>query len=201
VQAPRERGITRGQLALERGITREQLDANAAFLVVVSRGFGSVSSLKVMETVFIRLNDGWNAEPNAPDAKVVVEGRDVLLHFDLNPFRFPQFHEGQRGHLRFTDAWRYRMGATNDEGWYRGQSRFSSVAPAWGEFYEVAGDLLLKPCPSDWQCITEEPGLRLRHFLFYLRDVTFECDARDYKLYLGSPIHAVPFQGAPSRHD
>jgi hypothetical protein len=77
------------------------------------------------------------------------------------------------------------LGATNDEGWYRGQCRFSRLAPSWGEFYEVAGDLLLSKCPNDWRYVSQEPGRALRHFLFYLRDETFECDARAYALDLG----------------
>lgn len=143
-----------------------------------------------VKTVFTKLNEGWNAEPNAPDANVVVDGADVLLYFDLNPFQFPQFEEGQRAHLRFEDAWRYRLGATNDEGWYHGQCRFSRLAPAWGEFYEVVGDLLLSKCPDDWRYVAPKPGEKLRHFLFYLRDDTFECDARAYRLDLGCPREA-----------
>lgn len=143
-------------------------------------------------TTFTKLNDGWNAEPNAPDAAVVVEGTDVLLYFDLNPFQFPQFGEGQRAHLRFVDASRYRLGATNDEGWYRGQCRFSRLVPAWGDFYEVVGDLLLGQCPDDWRYVTRGPTENPRHFLFYLRDHTFECDARKYNLDLGTINDAVP---------
>jgi hypothetical protein len=137
-------------------------------------------------TTFVKLNEGWNAEPNAPDARVTVEDHDVLLDFRLNPWQFPRFHEEQRGRIRFTNAWRYRLGSTNDEGWYRGQCRFSGVAPAWGEFYEVAGDLRLKECPDDWQPVANPMGLPRRHFLFYLRDETFECDALDYVLELPS---------------
>ncbi len=63
-----------------------------------------------------------------------------------------------------------------------GQCRFSREAPAWGEFYEVLGDRKLEQCPSDWQRVGEsrEPG---RHFLFYLRDGTFECEADDWTLH------------------
>src|SRR5262245_63583583 len=85
------------------------------------------------ETAFWKLNRDWNAEPNAPDPVVRVDGADLILEFTLNPWQFPQFAEGQRAHIRFRDAWRYRIGSVNDEGWYRGQCRFSSVAPAWGE--------------------------------------------------------------------
>ena len=62
-----------------------------------------------------------------------------------------------------------------------GQCRFSKVAPAWGEFYEVFGDLRLERCPSDWHEVGR-PQPSGRHFLFYLRDSTFECDADDWSL-------------------
>jgi hypothetical protein len=130
-------------------------------------------------TTFQQLNEGWNAEPNAPEPRVRLEGKDLILWFLLNTFQFPQFALDDVGVLRFTGCQRYRLGPTNDEGWYSGQCRFSKIAPGWGEFYEVSGDLRLDKCPNDWIQLdkSEEP---LRHFLFYLRDETFECDASDW---------------------
>jgi hypothetical protein len=130
-----------------------------------------------MSTRFIKLNDDWNAEPNAPAPAIAPSGNDVVLEFRLNPFQFTQFSEGDRGRLVFRDCWRYRLGVTNDEGWYLGQCRFSKAAPAWGEFYEILGDLKLESSPDDWVVLGAEPHAPARHFLFYLRDQTFECDA------------------------
>ena len=129
-----------------------------------------------MNTVFTKLNVDWNAEPNAPDPHVMPDGSTVRLQFFLNPFQFPQFAEEDIGTLRFENCWRYRLGSTNDEGWYRGQCRFSQIAPAWGEYYEVTGDLLIDRAPNDW-VVLAPPQPNSRHFLFYLRDETFECDA------------------------
>ena len=137
-------------------------------------------------TSFLKLNEGWNAEPNAPDPRVHIDGTDVVLEFDLNPYRFPEFAVEQRASLRFAAAWRYRLGSTNDEGWYRGQCRFSGLAPAWGEFYEVTGDLLLNAASLNWEHVAQNPDGAMRHFLFYLRDSTFECDARGYSLDLNA---------------
>ena len=133
-----------------------------------------------MATVFTKLNEGWNAEPNAPDPHAAVAGPDVTLNFLASPFQFPKFPAGQILRLRFKDASRFRLGGTNDEGWYRGQCRFSGIAPAWGEFYEVTGDLELSQCPDDWIVVSDNPIAGLRHFLFYLRDETFECTAADW---------------------
>ena len=77
--------------------------------------------------------------------------------------------------LTFHDCWRYRVGTVNDEGWYRGQCRFSGLAPAWGEFYEVRGNLKLEEI-DDWIELSS-PAENSRHYLFYFRDEEFECDA------------------------
>jgi hypothetical protein len=123
---------------------------------------------------FVRLNLDWNAEPNAPDARIEVSGSDVVLRFTLNSWLYEHFSEGQPGSLHFTGCSRWRLGSTNDEGWFMGQCRYSKVAPEWGEFYEVIGDDPQRDAPLDWQLVG--PDLpNARHFLFYLKDSTFEC--------------------------
>lgn len=129
-----------------------------------------------MSTSFIQINEGWNAEPNAPDPVIELMGTDLLLSFFVNPFRYPEFQEEEIGVLRFVQCERYRLGSTNDEGWYRGQCRFSKLAPAWGEFYLLKGDSALLDAPRDWKVIVPSTG-RGQHFLFYFRDQTFECVA------------------------
>ena len=134
-----------------------------------------------MSTFFKQLNSGWNAEPNAPDERVIVDAPDVILEFVLNYHLYPAFAEKQRGYLRFRRASRYRLGPTNDEGWYRGQCRFSRLAPSWGEFYEVTGDLRLAECPNGWFALYHAASANMQHFLFYLRDSTFECEAESFE--------------------
>ena len=58
---------------------------------------------------------------------------------------------------------------------------FSGLAPAWGEFYEVAGNIRLSECPNDWKQVASRPIASIRHYLFYFRDEEFECDARDWE--------------------
>ena len=130
-----------------------------------------------MTTQFTQLNHGWNAEPNAPHLEVVVDGTAVALSFLANSYQFPEFVDRQIIRLRFIDVWRYGIGNVNDEGWYRGQCRFSKLAPSWGEFYEVSGDLRLDHCDAEWHVVSEVPAKNLTHFLFYFRDENFECDA------------------------
>jgi hypothetical protein len=138
-----------------------------------------------MMTTFTRLNSDWSAEPNSPVSRVSVDGQDVVLGFILNFERYPQFQEGQLARLRFSDCSRYRLGSTNDEGWYRGQCRFSDVAPAWGEFYELHGDLRLDRVPGQWTQGPASLAEPARHFLFYFRDGTFECDAAGWRVEFG----------------
>lgn len=132
-----------------------------------------------MDTTFHKLNFGWNAEPNAPDPIVRVGTEVVTLTFLLNSFLFAEFFSDDVGVLTFFECRRYRLGATNDEGWYLGQCRFSKLAPAWGELYEIKGDLLLSYPNLTWNDICP-PEVGDRHFLFYLRDSTFECTAKDW---------------------
>lgn len=147
----------------------------------------SDDSEKVMSrTKFRKLNDDWNAEPNSPSPLVVVAGSAVVLEFELNHMIYPRFHPDQRARLRFEDAWRYRLGPTNDEGWFRGQCRFSKLAPEWGEFYEISGDLLLQHSTITWVMLSSEPPQSI-HYLFYLRDETFECDASRWSLEILPP--------------
>ncbi len=128
---------------------------------------------------FLKLNQGWNAEPNAPLPEVYVDGNDVVLRFYLNGFQFPDFSEREFGYLRFVNSERYRLGSTNDEGWYRGQCRFDKLAPEWGEFYQVSGDFAGVAEATDWHVLNVTSSKKLRHFLFYFRDDTFECVAME----------------------
>lgn len=141
----------------------------------------STNSTSVMTTKFTQLNHGWNAEPNAPLIDVDVDGTTLTLSFLANPWEFPEFHDGQIIRLRFTDVWRYAIGDINDEGWYRGQCRFSKLVPRWGEFYEVSGDLRLNQFDAEWYVVSKSPPNNLRHFLFYFRDENFECDAASWE--------------------
>jgi hypothetical protein len=133
------------------------------------------------QPTFVQLNPGWNAEPNAPSPAARQVGKDVFLEFFLNPWKFPIFSEEERGILRFNTVTKFRLGATNDEGWYLGQCRYSKLAPAWGNFYEIKGHDPLADAPDDWR-ILDAANTDTRHFLFYFRDETFEAMATDWCL-------------------
>jgi hypothetical protein len=130
--------------------------------------------------IFQRLNDGWNAEPNVPQPEIAVNGSTLQLTFFLNAWAYDE-EEGEKGCLTFAHCSRWRLGPTNDEGWYAGQCRYSGVAPAWGEFYELLGTDDLSLEPTDWHNLAPLKSEQ-RHFLFYLRSNTFECFAADWML-------------------
>src|SRR4051794_1228603 len=109
-----------------------------------------------MTLTFRQLNLGWNAEPNAPEPQVEVEATNIILRFYINPFQFKEFKQDELAYLRFVNCTRYRLGPTNDEGWYLGQCRFSKIAPKWGEFYEISGDPGSVTGPSDWHVLATE---------------------------------------------
>ncbi|TWT95832.1 hypothetical protein Pla108_29090 [Botrimarina colliarenosi] len=130
-----------------------------------------------LQTSFVQLNSGWNAHPVDPNATIAIEHNLLRLEIDC-VFDDQNLDRGtQRFAISFPSCWRYRLSGTNDEGWYDGQCRFSGVAPQWGEFYEVKGDLRLD-CPVlSWTAVADGPAKDSRHFLFYFKDETFECDA------------------------
>ncbi len=128
---------------------------------------------------FKQLNYGWNADPNVPEPEVVVNGAEVRLTFYLNHWAY-EARENEKGTLAFRDCSLWRLGPTNDEGWYAGQCRYSISAPAWGEFYELLGEDDRRLVPADWHKLGPLTS-GLRHFLFYLRDETFECFGADWK--------------------
>jgi hypothetical protein len=133
-------------------------------------------------TDFEQLNEGWNAEPNAPRPSVTVNSDEVVLEFTANSLVYPAFAHGERLRLRFRGVARYRLGPTNDEGWYRGQCRFSDLAPSWGEFFKVTGDVKLDRAPDDWCFVSRALPNPCQLYLFYMRDETFECLAASWTI-------------------
>lgn len=130
---------------------------------------------------FEQLNSGWNADPNAPELQVTVCGTDVRISFYLNAFQFEQFTEGEKARITFYRCRQYRNGPPNEEGFYvHGQSRFQKYGVKWGEFYLVHN--------SDWEHDFPDPvpvgetSGPMKHYLFYLKDETFECIAEGYRI-------------------
>jgi len=133
---------------------------------------------------FKRLNNGWDAEPNAPMPVIeLLKAVSVIkLSFYLNSFIHEDVEEEDKGILEFNNCYQYRIGATNDEGFYRGQCRFYKIGIVWGNFYNIINSTWRTDFPSDKimgdSTLINNPNLN--HYLFYFRDETFECIAESY---------------------
>jgi hypothetical protein len=127
---------------------------------------------------FSQLNIDWNAEPNAPFPEVSAAGSTIELRFLLDSW-LGVSDDIKAGRLTFHGCKVWRLGETNEEGWYRGQCRYSKIAPKWGGFFELGGNDILRYQPNDWQA-PQATGKGERHYLFYLRDETFECVANEW---------------------
>ena len=128
---------------------------------------------------FVRLNEGWNADPNDPGLQVSVDSDVLTAQIRPNVFVYPSFQSIETIEIRFAGCSRYRVTPIDDEGWYRGQCRFSGLAPDWGEFYEIFGDTVDAMQPAPW---IDADGQGTRHFHFFLRDETLEVKAQDWSM-------------------
>lgn len=137
-----------------------------------------------MNIEFEQLNIDWNAEPNAPEVTVSVLGNNVEVRFFLNNLQYGNFDEQNIARLVFHDCLQYRYGSPNDEGFFIfNQSRFKKLGVKWGEFYLVHNSDWEKVFP-DRVHVSDQPLDGLKHFLFYFKDGTFECIAKDYELLI-----------------
>lgn len=129
---------------------------------------------------FKQLNKKWEAEPNASDPRIIIEENKLILRFYLNAFIYSD-NEEDVGSLELDNCYMYRLGATNDEGFYKGECRFSDSGIEWGEFYLLEDSGWEDPFPSDRIYKNKNIDKKiLKHYLFYFRDETFECMASGY---------------------
>jgi hypothetical protein len=129
-----------------------------------------------------KLNTTFDADPNAPEPRVAVSGDTVQVRFFLNSFIWDDVADDDEAELTFIDVIKYRIGSTNDEGFYRGQCRFSTTGIEWGNFYHLDESNWQNSFPTDAVIISDPQSMSApKHYLFYFRDETFECIARRYE--------------------
>lgn len=161
------------------------------FLVILLPILGSIISLILTKLLrrnlsknilqYKKLNDNWNAEPNAPYPKISIINNKLIVEFYLNPFIFKNISEGQKGRLTFINCNIYRLGSTNDEGFYKNQFRYSPRDIPWGEFYLLLNSDWANSFPEDKIILNSRlKSDDLKHYLFFFRDNTFECIAESY---------------------
>ena len=90
--------------------------------------------------------------------------------------------KGQKGKLIFNNCYMYRLGSPNDHGFYLNQFRYGPNNIEWGEFYELSDSNWRKDFPLDKVVVDDnlKDNKRLKHYLFFFRDNTFECIAENY---------------------
>ena len=133
---------------------------------------------------FVQLNDGWNAFPNGAEVDLSIRKDVLIARFLPNACKFPEYQNIPTIALIFEGCSKLRITSVNDEGWYRGQCRFSGIAPKWGEFYEILGDTRDHENKTEWRCAA---GTGERHFHFYMRDETLEVKADAWKMEKAAP--------------
>jgi len=131
--------------------------------------------------IFEQLNVGWNAEPNAPEVSIIIDGDNVIIEFFLNTFECEEIYKGNKAKITFHNCYQYRDGVPNDEGFYcYGQSRYKKYGVKWGEFYLVRNSDWKENFPDSIRVSSADDNLQ--HYLFYFKDETFECIASSYSI-------------------
>ncbi len=135
-----------------------------------------------------KLNINWNADPNSPMPKISRIDDGISIKFYLNSFIYEHIGKEDKGLIKFYNVYKYRLGTTNDEGYFYGQFRYKNDQLPWGEFYQLEDSDWLKDFPDDEIILNDTIDHKeLRHFIFFFKDETFECIASDfYFSYLNS---------------
>ena len=130
-----------------------------------------------------KLNKNYESDPNIAFPNVEVFEDQVKLTFELNYFTF-SFNEEQRGEINFIKCHAFRVGAPNDEGFYLNsnslwnKNNFPNLQ--WDCFYEVIG------APENYfdsfnKITTQSDSKNLHHYVFFMKEATFECLAESFK--------------------
>ncbi|MBL7869463.1 MAG: hypothetical protein JNM71_15715 [Flavobacterium lindanitolerans] len=132
--------------------------------------------------IFKKLNNDFDADPNAPDPKISLLGNHVVLSFSLNSFLWDNVSEGETGTLTFLNCLQYRLGKPDSDSYHRYRYYQSDVE--YFDFYLVENSTWIKDFPIDKKIhnssILNEFRSKLKHFVFFFRDNTFECVATGY---------------------
>ena len=129
-----------------------------------------------------KLTMDWNAEPNAPEVLLSVNGNTIILDFYVNYFLFHKFKEDAKAIITFKNCHKYSFNSMNDEGYYQGHYRYKYTDLPWGEFYKLNSNWQID-FPDEHIVLSPVADLiNLNHYLFFFRDNTFECVAESYSI-------------------
>ena len=140
------------------------------------------------DLTFERIRLEHEAEPNMAVPEVNVLESDIVLSFDV---------EGQNNYseIEFKDCLMYRVGSPNDEGFYSSDqhpkinnsvySHQNFPNLQFGYFYKVTGlNWRQNKLGEGTLVLNDHPGNDggYSHFVFFMKDGTFECVAKDWVL-------------------
>lgn len=130
---------------------------------------------------YVKLNKNWNADSGNSEPIVSVEQNTVELNFYLNSASFPHIDEGDKGIIRFSDVFAYKLEPITQEEYLSGKFRFKNEDLPWGKFYELPSSSWRNDFPTDKVVVNESlKATKLKHFIFFLPTCIFECIAAEY---------------------
>lgn len=128
-----------------------------------------------------KLNKNWSAEPSFPLETITRTDDGIEVNFELNSLPYEYIEEGEKGKIEFYEVYAYRKAAPNLEEISKRKIPLKVDQIPFGDFYELLDSKWKTDFPSDKIIVDEtKKTSKLRHFLFFLKDTTFECLASDY---------------------
>lgn len=124
---------------------------------------------------YTKLNNNWNANPNAPETSLIEKSKNIELQFYLNYFIFDSFKEEDKGILIFKNCYKYLFSNCNDEGYFREQYRFTHKEIPYGDFYEIKGNYYF-----EGKILCTKKSKDLKHYIFMMKENIIECLAEDF---------------------
>jgi hypothetical protein len=131
---------------------------------------------------FKKLNKNWAADLNAPHESIIQNEDGIEVDFLLNSFPYEHIDDGEKGKIAFYDVFAYRNVASIAEEISKRQIPFKVEQIPFGDLFELLDSKWKTDFPEDKIIVDEtKKSSKLRHFLFFLKDATFECLAVDYQ--------------------
>lgn len=135
---------------------------------------------------YTRFTTDWNADPNAPQVQLSVDGSSLTVEFYLNHFLFDKFKEGDKARLTFNQCYKYALTGLNDEAYFHGRHRYINSELPWGEFYQIKTNWETDfPVVCKVLFINNEEQ-QLNHYIFFFKDSTLECIAEYFTIEFDS---------------
>lgn len=128
-----------------------------------------------------KLNKNWSAEPSVPPETIKQTDDGIEVNFVLNSLPYEYIEDGEKGKLEFYDVFAYRKAASNSEEISKRKIPLKVDQIPLGDFYELLDSKWKTDFPTDKIIVDEtKKTSKHRHFIFFLKDATFECLASDF---------------------